>query len=138
MDESAASLMRPSHCADTSIIKANQVDESCRKCQGKVYEMEQMATKYGVFHKKCFTCEGCKKSLESTLSNYFEAREKGVYCTRCFKEKYGDNPPPHLYYESSKLKAQDGKGKIKFRGLFQANKYLFIRLSKMWWGGFLC
>ena len=50
---------------DTSVIPGEDgVPETCARCTGKVFEIEKMITKRGLYHKKCFTCFKCKAAID--------------------------------------------------------------------------
>lgn len=104
-------MSRPTQYIDTAKIKAGQGEESCRKCGGKVFELERIAAKTGVFHKQCLSCHGCKKKLDSTLVYHFEAPDGGVYCKRCFVERFGEGTKPLTYTNTSSISAGEGKGR---------------------------
>lgn len=88
---------------DTTSIMAPQGDRSaCPKCQGKVFEAEKMVSNKGLFHKKCFACDTCKRALDSQLAcdgpNYGE-----LYCKNCYQKKYG--PTVRIFNESDAQKS---------------------------------
>ena len=61
--------------------------QACLNCGDKVYEVEKIQTKGGLFHLKCLQCFDCKKQLDTT--NFLEARDKQIYCGGCYSVKYG-------------------------------------------------
>lgn len=88
---------------DTTSIMAPQGDRSaCPKCQGKVFEAEKMVSNKGLFHKKCFACDTCKRALDSQLAcdgpNYGE-----LYCKNCYQKRYG--PTVRIFNESDAQKS---------------------------------
>ena len=60
---------RPTQPVNTDAIKAMAGDDCCVRCEGKIFEAERYKSKTNLYHKKCFTCNECKKSLESTLAD---------------------------------------------------------------------
>ena len=70
-----------------------QLTESCRKCQGKVYDMERITLKSGIWHRQCFTCEGIilitrrnirssYNSLAKTFKIRVLSRQIAPYCVK--------------------------------------------------------
>lgn len=69
-------VLRPTQYINPALLKAAQGEAACRKCEGKVFELERIDSKAGTYHKQCFACDGCRKSLDSTLVYHYEAREE--------------------------------------------------------------
>ncbi len=91
------------------MIKADE--KGCRKCGGKVFDLERVATSAGgVYHKQCLSCDGCKTRLDSTLVYPFEAPDGGVFCKRCFVERFGEGSKPLTFSDTSVITATDGRG----------------------------
>lgn len=44
-------------------IDSGEVDGKCKRCQGTVYPAERIRAEKAQYHKKCFTCKDCNKSL---------------------------------------------------------------------------
>jgi len=61
----------------------------CPRCGFAVYEAEKMISKGKVWHKRCFHCNDCNRSLDST--NLCDAPNGDIYCRSC----YGRNFGPH-------------------------------------------
>lgn len=59
----------------------------CRRCGFAVYEAEKMISKSKVWHKRCFSCNECHKSLDST--NLCDAQDGEIYCRGCYGRNYG-------------------------------------------------
>ena len=52
---------------DVKAIPGEENDKlTCPRCGGKVFEAERMVTKFGSYHKNCFSCIECAKKLDST------------------------------------------------------------------------
>lgn len=59
----------------------------CPRCGYAVYAAEQMISKNQIWHKRCFTCGDCNKSLDST--NLCDGPNKDIYCRGCYNKNYG-------------------------------------------------
>ena len=82
---------------------------ACNRCQLKVYELERVSCKNGVWHKYCFYCNGCRTSLNSTLVMAYESPDKQIYCKSCYHEAFGEGNIPLIYTETSKIKQSSGE-----------------------------
>eukprot|EP00053_Salpingoeca_punica_P017460 m.168276 g.168276 ORF g.168276 m.168276 type:complete len:315 (+) comp17212_c1_seq1:35-979(+) len=60
--------------------------EKCHKCNQSVYAAERVIGAGSVWHKRCFACTTCNKSLDS--SNVLD-NEGMVYCQACHKKNFG-------------------------------------------------
>lgn len=68
--EVSISDIRAQAMVETTTIMAEEGDvNKCPRCNGKVFEAERMASSKNVFHKKCFNCLDCHRSLDSSLVN---------------------------------------------------------------------
>ena len=103
VDESATSQLRYSQSIDPSKLKITNDPDSCRKCQGKVYDLEKIAMKSGVWHRQCFNCSSCNYSMTNTLDDVFD-RQGSIYCRPCLKKHF---------VEESQLKASAPKSMIQ-------------------------
>jgi len=61
--------------------------EGCPRCGGAVFEAERKQSRFRDFHKSCFNCNECHKSLDST--NACDAPDKDIYCNACYGKKFG-------------------------------------------------
>ncbi|XP_055528827.1 muscle LIM protein Mlp84B-like isoform X1 [Wyeomyia smithii] len=61
--------------------------KGCRRCGYTVYEAEKMLSKNLIWHKRCFSCFDCHKSLDSTNLN--DAPNGEIYCRGCYGRNYG-------------------------------------------------
>ncbi|XP_031640038.1 muscle LIM protein Mlp84B-like isoform X2 [Contarinia nasturtii] len=59
----------------------------CQRCGFPVYEAEKMISKNRHWHKRCFSCSDCHKSLDST--NLCDAPDNEIYCRGCYNRHYG-------------------------------------------------
>ncbi|KAK7874520.1 hypothetical protein R5R35_001601 [Gryllus longicercus] len=75
---------------DTAAIKAPP-GQGCPRCGGVVYAAEQVLAKGREWHRKCFKCRDCTKTLDSILA--CDGPDRDVYCKTCYGKKFG----PHGY-----------------------------------------
>ncbi|KAL5288122.1 CSRP1 family protein [Megaselia abdita] len=75
---------------DPSIIQARP-GEGCPRCGGVVFAAEQVLSKGREWHRKCFKCRDCTKTLDSVIA--CDGPDKDVYCRTCYGKKWG----PHGY-----------------------------------------
>ena len=115
-----------------ALIKCEPGDpDGCKKCKGKVYDLERVTCKKGVWHKACFNCSGCKTSLNSTLVMAFETPDDQVYCKSCYKERFGEGSTPLIYTDVTNIKQVTEDGCVRCSGVvFEAEK---IKVSERHW-----
>ncbi|KAK9299544.1 hypothetical protein QLX08_007455 [Tetragonisca angustula] len=75
---------------DTAIIKAPP-GKGCPRCGGVVFAAEQVLAKGREWHRKCYKCRDCSKTLDSIIA--CDGPDKDVYCKTCYGKKWG----PHGY-----------------------------------------
>ena len=127
LDESSSMYYRPCQNVDTQSIKYELLyivnvsvlienifriegdPESCRKCGGKVYNLERISSKTGIWHRQCFNCNGCSATLTSTLVSGFEAPDKELYCKTCFTKRFGEGTKPLTYSDTKAIRASTGE-----------------------------
>lgn len=61
--------------------------QGCKRCGYAVFAAEQMVSKSGIFHKRCFSCSDCGRSLDSTNQN--DAPNGEIYCRGCYGRNFG-------------------------------------------------
>ena len=61
--------------------------QACLNCGDKVYEVEKIQTRAGLYHSQCLQCHECQRQLEAI--SFLEARDKHIYCGGCYSCKYG-------------------------------------------------
>ncbi|XP_018897504.1 muscle LIM protein Mlp84B isoform X2 [Bemisia tabaci] len=61
--------------------------KGCSRCGYEVYAAEQMISKKSIWHKRCFNCRICHKSLDST--NLCDGPDGEIYCRGCYAKSYG-------------------------------------------------
>lgn len=59
----------------------------CQRCGFPVYEAEKMISKNRSWHKRCFSCSACHKSLDST--NLCDGPDNEIYCRGCYGRQFG-------------------------------------------------
>jgi hypothetical protein len=75
---------------DTAKIKAPP-GQGCPRCGGAVFAAELVLSKGREWHRKCFKCRDCTKTLDSIIA--CDGPDKEVYCKTCYGKKWG----PHGY-----------------------------------------
>ncbi|XP_076757462.1 muscle LIM protein Mlp84B isoform X1 [Xylocopa sonorina] len=69
-----------------AIAKAPE-GEGCPRCGGYVYAAEQMLARGRAYHKSCYSCKACHRSLDSTL--HCDGPDREIYCRACYPKKFG-------------------------------------------------
>jgi len=72
----------PKIYADTTAIKP-QDGKGCVRCGGAVYEAEKREIKDEVYHKQCFSCKRCGRSMDSLAVAV--GPDQDIYCNVCLK-----------------------------------------------------
>ncbi|KAL6447602.1 hypothetical protein ACFW04_000059 [Cataglyphis niger] len=75
-----------------AIAKAPE-GEGCPRCGGYVYAAEQMLARGRAYHKMCFKCKMCRRSLDSTL--HCDGPDREIYCRACYPKKFGPRGVGH-------------------------------------------
>lgn len=58
----------------------------CKKCTKTVYKAEEVISEAGIYHKLCFRCSSCNKSVDSfTLTIHNE----NLFCKSCYGKNFG-------------------------------------------------
>lgn len=65
---------------DTARIKAPP-GQGCPRCGGVVFAAEQVLSKGREWHRKCYKCKDCTKTLDSIIA--CDGPDKDVYCKTC-------------------------------------------------------
>ena len=52
---------------DTTIIKPAEPEGGCPRCDGAVFQAEEVNIKGRVYHKKCLSCKQCKRPTDISL-----------------------------------------------------------------------
>lgn len=61
--------------------------QGCPRCGYAVYAAEQMISKNRIWHKRCFSCADCNRSLDSTNLN--DGPNGEIYCRGCYGKNFG-------------------------------------------------
>jgi len=109
-DAASAEALRPCQNLDVSTIKGEEGGENtCKKCEGKVFDTERIASKSFTYHRKCFCCIKCGNALGAgTLHYAFEGPDQELYCKVCFQKTYPNTEMPKIYSDTSVIKPSDG------------------------------
>uniref|UniRef100_A0A336MTA1 CSON005688 protein n=1 Tax=Culicoides sonorensis TaxID=179676 RepID=A0A336MTA1_CULSO len=75
---------------DTAAIQA-PAGQGCPRCGGVVFAAEQVLSKGREWHRKCYKCKDCTKTLDSIIA--CDGPDKDVYCKTCYGKRWG----PHGY-----------------------------------------
>lgn len=59
----------------------------CPRCGHSVYAAEQMNSRNGIWHKRCFNCSECHSSLDSTNLN--DGPNGEIFCRSCYGRNFG-------------------------------------------------
>lgn len=85
------SELAPKTCEiDTAKIQAPP-GQGCPRCGGVVFAAELVLSKGREWHRKCFKCRDCTKTLDSIIA--CDGPDRDVYCKTCYGKKWG----PHGY-----------------------------------------
>ena len=66
---------------DTAKILAPE-GQGCPRCGGAVFAAELVLAKGREWHRKCFKCKDCTKTLDSIIA--CDGPDKDVYCRTCY------------------------------------------------------
>jgi len=61
--------------------------QGCPRCQCFVYHADQIFSKDQVWHKQCFKCRVCHRSLDSRTA--CDGPDKEIYCNVCYRKAFG-------------------------------------------------
>lgn len=82
--------------------------KGCRRCGYSVFAAEQMISKNGIWHKRCFSCSDCNRSLDSTTLN--DGPNGEIYCRGKLSftpnlggKLYNRSDFPHIFFDISIL-----------------------------------
>ena len=70
---------------DTAQIKAPE-GQGCPRCGGAVFAAELVLAKGREWHRKCFKCKDCTKTLDSIIA--CDGPDRDVYCRTCYGKVY--------------------------------------------------
>lgn len=86
-DEQSCGNLRGSSADTSSVIKAQNEAEGCRRCVGRVFDAEKVFSSHGMYHSNCFKCFECGAKLDSMKA--CDGNDKEVYCKNCYSKKFG-------------------------------------------------
>jgi len=66
---------------DTTIIKPAEPEGGCPRCDGAVFQAEEVNIKGRVYHKKCLSCKQCKRPTDISLIAV--GPDNDIYCNIC-------------------------------------------------------
>lgn len=49
--------------------KGSALENVCKQCNKRVYEMEKITVDFVIYHKSCFRCATCKRMLRWNVSS---------------------------------------------------------------------
>ncbi|CAH0560233.1 unnamed protein product [Brassicogethes aeneus] len=75
------------HTANVNSGPRAEAGKGCRRCGYSVFAAEQMISKAAIWHKRCFSCADCNRSLDSTNAN--DAPNGEIYCRGCYGRNFG-------------------------------------------------
>lgn len=61
--------------------------QGCPRCFGVVFAAELVLSKGREWHRKCFKCNDCSKTLDSIIA--CDGPDRDVYCKTCYGKKWG-------------------------------------------------
>jgi len=95
---------------ETTTIMADEGDKNkCPRCSGKVFEAEKMTSNKSIFHRKCFTCQDCRRALDASLVN--DGPEDGtIFCSTCYQRKFGPTVRILLQVDEDNHQPTNGHG----------------------------
>lgn len=85
-----SSLAPKTAVVDPSKIQA-EPGAGCPRCGGVVFAAELVISKGRNWHRKCYKCHDCTKTLDSIIA--CDGPDKDVYCKTCYGKRWG----PHGY-----------------------------------------
>lgn len=75
------------YSADGKPLSGTRSSGGCPRCGYAVFAAEQMISKSRIWHKRCFHCADCRKSLDSTNLN--DGPDGDIYCKSCYGRNFG-------------------------------------------------
>lgn len=77
----------PQHARTSSVSSINRDDpQCCPSCGKRVYFAEEVKVQKRKWHRLCFKCQSCSKSLEPGRCS---EHEKQIYCQSCYGRMFG-------------------------------------------------
>jgi len=67
--------------SDTTLIKPSGGEGGCPRCDGAVFQAEEVNIKGRVYHKHCLTCKNCKRCIDINILAI--GPDNDIYCRVC-------------------------------------------------------
>ncbi|XP_063379703.1 muscle LIM protein Mlp84B isoform X1 [Cydia fagiglandana] len=74
-------------CLEPRVIAKAPPGEGCPRCGGYVYAAEQMLARGKGYHRRCFKCISCNRTLDSTM--HCDGPDREIYCRGCYAQRFG-------------------------------------------------
>ncbi|XP_077293234.1 muscle LIM protein at 60A isoform X2 [Arctopsyche grandis] len=74
-------------CMEPRVIAKAPEGQGCPRCGGFVYAAEQMLARGRGYHRRCFKCLNCNRTLDSTM--HCDGPDLNIYCRGCYAQRYG-------------------------------------------------
>lgn len=68
--------------------KVADLTPKCDRCNKPVYVVEELKLGNKTFHKVCFKCSTCNRTLEK---NKYNEQDEEYYCQNCYSKNFGPN-----------------------------------------------
>ncbi|XP_059618219.1 muscle LIM protein Mlp84B-like [Phlebotomus argentipes] len=104
----------PSKPTTPKILRKAKEGEGCPRCGIHVYAAEQMLARGKGYHRRCFKCLNCNRTLDSTT--HCDGPDKEIYCRGCYAQKFGARGYGHIGVSSlglmSDIKDKDWQSEL--------------------------
>ena len=90
---------------DTTSVSTEDTTKSCPRCNGAVFQAEEVIEKGLSYHKRCFTCVNCNRPQTDKLQ-VFVGFDSQLYCKTCYPKIW--HTPLPLDSSRAKIKAEPG------------------------------
>ena len=90
---------------DTTSVSTEDTTKSCPRCNGAVFQAEEVIEKGLSYHKRCFTCVNCNRPQTDKLQ-VFVGFDSQLYCKTCYPKIW--HTPLPLDTCRNKIKAEPG------------------------------
>ena len=90
---------------DTTSVSSEDTTKCCPRCNGAVFQAEEVIEKGISYHKRCFTCVNCNRPQTDKLQ-VFVGFDTQLYCKTCYPKIW--HTPLPLDSSRDKIKAEPG------------------------------
>ena len=90
---------------DTTSVSSEDTTKCCPRCNGAVFQAEEVVEKGISYHKRCFTCVNCNRPQTDKLQ-VFVGFDTQLYCKTCYPKIW--HTPLPLDSSRDKIKAEPG------------------------------